>query len=662
MNAINKKCNLVFIMFISILFSGCVTKFDRLEYALEFAGENRRELEKVLEYYRNDSLKYRAACFLIENMPRWYAYDGWQLDTLEVLIRENGKGNLPKDDKMRWRGFDYHTLNKVYDSKVITSEYLIENIELAFKEWKKRPWNKSLSFEDFCDLILPYRIGNERLSNWRSLYNAYYGSLLDSVYTGSDVLLACKCINDELNRQGYKYNTEWNVPHYRADYLFETRIGYCREVSDLIQYAMRSCGIPVAADFMPYSPDYRYSHEWNVVRDTTGMYIQFGFDRLDPIRGKITDDGRKKGKVYRYCYALQNEREILRNYFGWNIGGAEGLYWKDVTSEYFGHNQAIVNVFATDKPLVGLSVFSTNGWQVIGEGVYKGSGKAIFNNIEPSIIYVPISLNSGAKPVGYPFMLDRDGHVEEFIPDTINTEKVILKRKMALIPRVAAWGYSQIGARIEGDANVDFKNPKLMAEIKDTMDYTFQVLEGLCPEPVKYIRYIPPVGFLQLAELKLYEDAELKKEIKITPVTDFPNIERVVDGDILSYVYRKSQGVIKPLVFALDSLRQVKGLYYIARTDDNYVWEGDRYELLYFDGEKGWKSLGMKTAVSKHISFDAPGNALLWLRNRTKGKEEQVFIYKNNRQWFNSDFSTYNLGGRKDNNLIWLSHKQGVSL
>ena len=66
------------------------------------------------------------------------------------------------------------------------------------------------------------------------------------------------------------------------------------------------------------------------------------------------------------------------------------------------------------------------------------------------------------------------------------------------------------------------------------------------------------------------------------------------------------------------------------------------YELLYFDGEKGWKSLGVKTAASGQICFDAPGNALLWLRNRTKGKEEQVFIYKNNRQWFNSDFSSYN--------------------
>lgn len=639
MDIISIKHNLFLTMFFPLLFSGCVTDVDRLEYALEFAGENRSELEKVLEHYSNDSLKYRAACFLIENMPRWYAYDGWQLDTLEVLMKKDREGTLSKNDKVRWDGFDYHTLNKIYDSKVITSGYLIENIDLAFQEWKKRPWNKSLPFGEFCDLILPYRIGNEKLSDWRSLYNAYYGNLLDSVYTGSDVLEACKCINDELNRQSYKYSVEWNVPHNRADYLFETRIGYCREVSDLIQYAMRSCGIPVAADFIPYSPDYRYSHEWNVVRDTTGKYIQFGFDGFDPVRDKVADDGRRKGKVYRYCYALQNEREVLRKHSGWNIGGTEGLHWKDVTSEYFGSNQVAVNVFSTEQPFVGLSVFSTNGWQIIGEGVYEGSGKALFNNIEPSVIYVPVGLHSEVNPIGYPFMLDNDGHIEEFVPDTTALEKVVLKRKMALIPRVAAWGYSQIGARIEGDTSTDFKNPKLIAEIKDTMDYTFQIFEGLCSEPVKYIRYVPPVGLLQLAELKLYKDTALKHEIKITPLTDIPYIEteKVVDGDILSHIYLESEGSIDPLVFSLDSLQQIKSLYFIARTDDNYVWKGDTYELLYFDGKKGWKSLGVKTATSKQICFDAPGNALLWLRNRTKGREEQVFVYRNNRQWFNSD-------------------------
>ena len=61
MNILNIKHSLSLLMFFLLLFSGCATKVDRLEYALEFAGENRRELEKVLEYYSDDSLKFRAA-------------------------------------------------------------------------------------------------------------------------------------------------------------------------------------------------------------------------------------------------------------------------------------------------------------------------------------------------------------------------------------------------------------------------------------------------------------------------------------------------------------------------------------------------------------------------------------------------------------------------
>lgn len=47
-----------------------------LETVLQVAGENRQELEKVLHYYRinlPDSLKYKAANFLIENIP-FYTY------------------------------------------------------------------------------------------------------------------------------------------------------------------------------------------------------------------------------------------------------------------------------------------------------------------------------------------------------------------------------------------------------------------------------------------------------------------------------------------------------------------------------------------------------------------------------------------------------------
>ena len=61
----------------------CAGCESRLEAALELAGENRPELEAVLQHYsgdKADSLKYRAARFLIENLPLHYGYAGKGLE------------------------------------------------------------------------------------------------------------------------------------------------------------------------------------------------------------------------------------------------------------------------------------------------------------------------------------------------------------------------------------------------------------------------------------------------------------------------------------------------------------------------------------------------------------------------------------------------------
>ena len=41
---------------------------------LLFACKEKTELEKALNKYKHDSLKYKAALFLIENMPGHYSY------------------------------------------------------------------------------------------------------------------------------------------------------------------------------------------------------------------------------------------------------------------------------------------------------------------------------------------------------------------------------------------------------------------------------------------------------------------------------------------------------------------------------------------------------------------------------------------------------------
>ena len=59
--------NFIFILLPIIIVSCQPSGKKRLNDALKFAGENRIELEKVLKHYENDSLKLKAAMFLIEN-------------------------------------------------------------------------------------------------------------------------------------------------------------------------------------------------------------------------------------------------------------------------------------------------------------------------------------------------------------------------------------------------------------------------------------------------------------------------------------------------------------------------------------------------------------------------------------------------------------------
>lgn len=196
-------------------------KDARLEQALTFAGENRKELENVLEHYKKEPAKLEAARFLIRNMPRWYSYDGWQLDSVKQVL---ASGNLSKKETEQWRHTSFYSLPKVYDAHIITADYLIENIDMAFDVWKKYPWNKSLGFDDFCELILPYRIADEPISSWRKLYHDCYASVLDSTYQGNDVVEACRVVDRKLKETGYSkrhfFGCETKRKEEKSNYLF----------------------------------------------------------------------------------------------------------------------------------------------------------------------------------------------------------------------------------------------------------------------------------------------------------------------------------------------------------------------------------------------------------------------------------------------------------
>lgn len=88
------------------------------------------------------------------------------------------------------------------------------------------------------------------------------------------------------------------------------------------------------------------------------------------------------------------------------------------------------------------------------------------------------------------------------------------------------------------------------------------------------------------------------------------------------------------VVFDMGQPVSVTEIRYLPRNDANGIYPNNEYELFYY-GIKGWESLGVKVANDDYIVFDSvPLNSLLWLHNRTTGREERIFTYEDGQQRF----------------------------
>lgn len=61
--------------------------------------------------------------------------------------------------------------------------------------------------------MLPYRIGDERVTKWLEQYETIFSNALDSFYYGDDVIEACKIVTQLVDNLNSIYNDELNTPH-----------------------------------------------------------------------------------------------------------------------------------------------------------------------------------------------------------------------------------------------------------------------------------------------------------------------------------------------------------------------------------------------------------------------------------------------------------------
>lgn len=637
----------LYILF-TILLVSCQMKTAApgIEEALSRAGDNRGELLRVLQHYeeRGDSLKLRAAEFLIGNMADKGYFTGRAIDEYYHFIDSVYQIKRPEYDIP----YLYGTFRQqakylkekpipAWDAQTLSADYLIQNIDEAFAVWN-RPWNQHLTFEEFCEWVLPYRVGTEIPETWRTLYRERFEPLLmnDSIQTAKQ---ACEAINNELIKLPIHIATEAVFPiALRPSTLFYIKFGQCGDYTNLAVYAMRAAGIPVATEGIPHWGVKNNGHVFNVVYDNDGTYHDFSGAEQNPDEHLIRFR-HEMPKVYRYTFGKQNNSLAMQ-------AGNEDIpdYFKnanmiDVTASYpfIGAKDVTINLSnPSNRRFAYLCVFDPKGWTPVAWGTTQGN-QAHFPAMGPNIVYQPAWYADGKlQPTGNPFLLDTLGQITYFVPQA-ETMEYVLERKYKHADYLDYLPPLMPGSRFQGANKPDFSDAVTLYTIKDEPTFQYTTVESATSKPFKYVRYqSSDKTWGNMAEVEFYaegSDTPLKGKVisNYEPSIYYPRngAEKLFDGDALTFFH--SNDTLSWGGLELEQPTTINRIRYIIRNDDNGIRKGHEYELFYMkDGE--WISLSKQIATEddRLLYRNIPKGALFWLRDYTRGIEERIFTIENN--------------------------------
>ena len=651
------RCIYIFVCVCALTFlSACIEQQDsRLESALNMAGANKGELLKVLNRYReSDNQKYHAACFLIKNMPYYGFYEGKELQKYLRYFEAhstNIKGaqfivySLKKADGE----FSIDMFTRKKDIEVVDSAFLVEHIEWAFKVWKEQPWGENVNFDDFCEYILPYRVGDEPLSLWRKELYDKYNPLLDKFRKSADsndITKAAQILMDTLRQGKYRYTSLFPKGPHIGPVALKWKTGSCREFADAMIYVMRALGVPCGMDRVIQRGDTNASHFWNFILDKDRNTYMAEFPYQENWK-KASEYDITKGKVYRVTYSLNEEltKELK------DVPSVHPIFrypfFHDVTATYLGQQNGQIVIPQKelyDCPRTGELVYLcfANKQEWVPVACTFFDGKAVcFDNVEGGIVAILATYNEkGLQILSNPFTLNHDtGEIHYLNP--LQESHIISVYKKFYFAVKNYFNTRMIGGVIEGSNQKDFQNVDTLLLIKEA-PYRLYTVAYLDPDRAyRYVRYRGGKGsYCNIAELSFYENSldtlPMKGKIIGTPGCYGDDGRReytnVFDGNPdTSFDYKFPDTGWAGL--DLGKSYRVSKAIYTPRNDVSFIYKDNIYELFYWD-KGNWNSLGRQTAVADSLVYTVPRNALLYLKNHTTGNDERIFEYEGRRQIF----------------------------
>lgn len=395
------------------------------------------EISKVLEYFqkKGDKEQYNAAVFLTANIPIHYSADNVWLDKngKEIAFKVTDYKDIEAAGKEFTKLKDSigmipkNTLIK--DKDVIKNEFLIKNIEMAFKAWKENPWSKNYDFRTFCEYILPYRSLSEPTQDWRAEYQSTFEKLSIGLSDPTDPVELCSKIIDNIKHFDFVLNRFDPKQLLGPTDLLFWREGNCPDLANVAIFAGRSLGVATTFDYTPHYAASSNRHYWNTVIDNKGVHIPFnGNQDLPYVYNPVA---KRLGKVFRVTFSEQKgnltslipENEIPDDFL-------KSKNILDVTSEYVEVSEVNYSFGPQVISKVSyLNVFNRGNWRPL-DWAKINNKVSVFKNMGRDIVYLPSVFVSGKMVFeNYPILLDQKGMKTILKPDLLNSFSATLSRE-----------------------------------------------------------------------------------------------------------------------------------------------------------------------------------------------------------------------------------------
>ncbi len=410
----------------------------QLKKNLVAAKSNRTELEKAIAHFKDkgDTLELDAVKFLIANM----ADQGY----IQLALYDSSNKEIPFDIRdykdfnqayealkkvsMKYTGLSYRNKKEVKDLDSISSEFLIQNVELAFVAWRTLPWAKSLTYKQFQEYVLPYRGTNEPLDNWRKTLFDKYRDFASQLKDSTDpVEAAMRICTEEL--RNFVYDSLYYMQPTDQNYsdMEISKRGRCEDQTNLMLFVARANALAVLSDYVPFWGNTGNNHNWNSVLNRFGKAVWLEDGRS--LRQAYDLTGQA-AKVFRKTFSRQSSSLAMQLRPGdtappW-LDDANHI---DVSNEYM--DVADVNLhldgFKNLKThFAYLCVFNSGQWRPI-DWTKITNGEAVFHNMGKQIAYCPALCEDNKVEVfGGAFLLNRDGNIKILNGDNARTTSVTL--------------------------------------------------------------------------------------------------------------------------------------------------------------------------------------------------------------------------------------------